>query len=112
MTTILAPEDSAKRIGASKASHFVEMWGCGDGGANSTTMRIAGRDEELRRLRAKLKRLTEERNILKKAPHTLPGRPGSRAPIRLRKTLYPDRPSVAPGFRTRQYVWPTRALAQ
>src|SRR5215475_4065386 len=54
MTTILAPEDSAKRIGASKPSHSVEMWGCGDGGANSTTMRIAGRDEELRRLRAKL----------------------------------------------------------
>jgi len=26
-------------------------------------MRIAGRDEELRRLRAKLKRLTEERNF-------------------------------------------------
>lgn len=32
--------------------------------------------EELRRLKAELKRVTEERDILKKPPRTLPGSPG------------------------------------
>ena len=36
-------------------------------GKSATAMRVGSRDEELRRLRAELKRVTEERNILKKA---------------------------------------------
>jgi len=40
----LAVQDSVNRIGASKASHFGEMWRwrCGDGFADSTAIQRSG----------------------------------------------------------------------
>ena len=60
----------AERLGVS--CHSLYPWmkrlGLGNG---ASSMRIAGRDEELRRLLAELKHVTEERNIPKKGRRTL-----------------------------------------
>ncbi len=56
----------AKRLGVSTFSLYEWMKKYGPvKGASS--MRAASKDDEIRRLRAELKRVTEERNILKKA---------------------------------------------
>ncbi len=56
----------ADRLGVS--SHSLYQWVKKYGRANGTqASRIANKDDEVRRLRAELKRVTEERNILRKA---------------------------------------------
>ena len=56
----------SERLGVSCYSlyQWMKKYGLGK---SATAMRVGSRDEELRRLRAELKRVTEERNILKKA---------------------------------------------
>ncbi len=56
----------ADRLGVSSHSRY--QWVKKYGRANGTqASRIANKDDEVRRLRAELKRVTEERNILRKA---------------------------------------------
>ena len=56
----------ADRLGVSGHSlyQWVKKYGPADG---TQTRRMANKDDEVRRLRAELKRVTEERNILRKA---------------------------------------------
>ena len=56
----------SERLGVSCYSLYLWMKRYGPG-KSASSMRTAGKDEEIRRLRAELRRVTEERNILKKA---------------------------------------------
>ena len=59
-------KEVAGRLGVSSHSMYVWMkkYGAGNG---AQTSRLANKDDEIRRLRTELKRMTEERNILRKA---------------------------------------------
>jgi transposase len=56
----------AERLGVSCYSLYQWMKQYGTA-RSASAMRVVGKDDEIRRLREELKRVTEERNILKKA---------------------------------------------
>ncbi len=59
-------QEVSERLGVSSYSlyEWIRKYGTANGAQAS---RMANKDDEIRRLRAELKRVTEERNILKKA---------------------------------------------
>jgi transposase len=59
-------KEVAERLGMSSYSlyEWIKKYGPGKGAQAS---RLANKDDEIRRLRTELKRMTEERNILRKA---------------------------------------------
>ena len=61
-----AVKEVAERLGVSTYSlyEWIRKYGASSG---TQASRLANKDDEIRRLRAELKRVTEERNILKKA---------------------------------------------
>jgi transposase len=60
-----AVKDVAERLGISSWSLYAWLRKARAG--SGTGARLANKDEEIRRLRGELKRVTEERNILRKA---------------------------------------------